>query len=115
MNLPEYSRTKTIKFHQLKQEIEEELSSKGDKRLLLQEVWAIQRVLDRNNIELVQDQDPGSNASFLMRTTVVWLLLLTVFLSFIVLPIKWILTGKYYISSKTKLYKFLKSWERKLN
>lgn len=115
MNLPEYSQVKNVKFHHLREEIEEELNSKGDKGLRLQEVWAIQRVLDRKGIELVQDIETTSKASFMMRTTVVWLLLFVLILTFIILPIKWICTGKYYVSSKSKLYRFIKSWERKLD
>ena len=115
MKAPAYSKTKTIEFHHLRKDIEEELASRGDKGLRIQEVWAIQRVLDRKGIELIKDTETTSQASFLMRTTIIWFFLFALFLTFIVLPIKWILTGKYYISSKTKLYKFLKSWERKLD
>ena len=115
MIAPKYSQTKTIQFHKLREEIEEELASRGDKGLRLQEVWAIERVLERKGIDLIQDTELKSKASFLMRTTIIWFFLFTVFLAVLVLPIKWIFTGKYYVSSKSGLYRFIKKWERSLD
>lgn len=50
----------------------------------------------------------------LFRLTIIFYFIWTVFLSFVIQPIKWLITGNVYFSTESWVYKFTIKWMRKV-
>ena len=88
--------------------INKELNLSIEQKRILEEVF------DSGDYQLFESVEVHS-PNPLVRLTVPFYFTVCFLLFLFFMPIQWLLTGNFYLNSKTKLYKTLKNWENKLN
>lgn len=73
----------------------------------------IEKFFDSGEYYLVESYEK-KNENGLWRLTYPLFFITMLLSSIIIQPIKWLITGKYYFSSRTKIFRVLDKWEKKL-
>lgn len=73
----------------------------------------IEKFFDSGKYYLVETYEKR-NENGLWRLTYPLFFIAVLLSSFLVQPIKWLITGSYYFSARTKVFKFMDKWEKKL-
>lgn len=73
----------------------------------------ITKFFDTGEYYLVETYEK-KNENGLWRFTLPFFFLLTLFSCLIIQPLKWVFTGSYYFSARTKIYKFMDTWQKRL-